>query len=174
MGGPHAAARIQLNDLAVTTMELLASQLASGKIKTRLIRASDLPWVAGDVDRLQQVLINLVLNAVQAMPDGGSLELETSVVHRNRPGLDDARPQDFVCVRITDTGAGIPAEIREKIFDPFYTTKSGQGGTGLGLAVVSGIVKEHDGWIEVTDGAGAGTSFRVYVPIGVDADADAA
>jgi signal transduction histidine kinase len=172
--GAHPAARIQLNDLAVTTMELLAGQLASGKIKSRLLRANDLPWVAGDVDRLQQVLINLVLNAVQAMPDGGSLEIETSVAHRTRPGLDDARPQDFVCVRVTDSGTGIPADSRDRIFDPFYTTKSGQGGTGLGLAVVSGIVKEHDGWIEVGDGAGTGTSFRVYVPIGVDADADAA
>jgi len=173
--GAHPAARIQLNELAVTTMELLAGQLASGKIKTRLIRAEGLPWVAGDVDRLQQVLINLVMNAVQAMPDGGQLELETSTSHRTRPGLDDARPQDFVCVRVTDSGAGIPADIRDRIFDPFYTTKTGQGGTGLGLAVVSGIVKEHDGWIEVGDGAsGAGTSFRVFVPIGVDADADAA
>jgi two-component system cell cycle sensor histidine kinase/response regulator CckA len=65
---------------------------------------------------------------------------------------------------VRDTGVGIPADIRDKIFDPFYTTKTGQGGTGLGLAVCSGIVKEHDGWIDVDDGAQGGTVFTVYVP----------
>jgi signal transduction histidine kinase len=172
--GAHPAARIQLNDLATTTMELLAGQLASGKIRPRLVRADGLPWVAGDADRLQQVLINLVMNAVQAMPDGGSLELETSAIRRTRPGLEDARPQAFVCIRVTDSGTGIPDDIRDKIFDPFYTTKEGQGGTGLGLAVVSGIVKEHDGWIELGEPGAGGSTFRVFVPIGVDADADAA
>jgi signal transduction histidine kinase len=166
--GAHPAARIQLNTLTQSTMELLAGQLASNKIKARVARNDSLPWVSGDADRLQQVLINLVMNAVQAMPDGGSLEVETSTVRRTRPGLEDARPREFVCVRIADTGAGIPAENREKIFDPFYTTKEGQGGTGLGLAVVSGIVKEHDGWIEVADGASGGTAFRVFVPTGAE------
>jgi len=167
--GAHPAERIQLDQLVVTTMELLAGQLASHKIKTKVVRAPALPWVAGDADRLQQVVINLVMNAVQAMPDGGSLEVEAAEIRRTRPGLEDARPQGFVCIRIADTGGGIPAEIRERIFDPFYTTKEGQGGTGLGLAVVSGIVKEHDGWIEIADGAAGGTTFRVFVPAGVEA-----
>ena len=166
VGSPHAD-RVQLNAVTLTTMELLAGQFSGGKIRTRLVRAEGLPWVAGDADRLQQVLINLLLNAVQAMPDGGNLELETMYVRRTRPGLDDDRPQDFVCLRVSDTGAGIPAEIREKIFDPFYTTKEGQGGTGLGLAVCSGIVKEHDGWIEIADGPSGGTTFRVYLPAGL-------
>jgi len=69
-----------------------------------------------------------------------------------------------VALSVSDTGVGIPAEIKDKIFDPFYTTKEGQGGTGLGLAVCSGIVKEHDGWIDVEEHEGGGTVFRVYLP----------
>src|SRR5262249_19586432 len=135
------------------------------KVRTRLERAEGLPRVSGDADRLQQVLINLLLNAVQAMPDGGALAVETKLVRRTRPGLEgSSAEQQFVTFSVTDTGVGIPTEIRDKIFDPFYTTKEGQGGTGLGLAVCSGIVKEHDGWIDVEDGESGGTAFHVYLP----------
>jgi signal transduction histidine kinase len=161
VGTPERGA-IKLNDLVATTMELLSGQFASAKVKTKIDRAELLPSVAGDADRMQQVLINLLLNAVQAMPDGGSLAIETRLVRRTRPGLE--AEGDFVSVAITDSGCGIPAEIREKIFDPFYTTKEGQGGTGLGLAVCSGIVKEHDGWIDVEDAPACGSVFRVFVP----------
>ncbi|HSN26805.1 MAG TPA: HAMP domain-containing sensor histidine kinase [Kofleriaceae bacterium] len=160
--GGHGKAEVNLNELALTTMELLSGQFSSAKVKTRLDRAEGLPRIAGDSDRLQQVMINLLLNAAQAMPDGGSLAVETRAVRRNRPGLDAA--QSFVVFSVTDTGVGIPEDIRDKIFDPFYTTKEGRGGTGLGLAVCSGIVKEHDGWIDVEDAEGGGTVFRVYLP----------
>jgi signal transduction histidine kinase len=162
--GAAGKADLNLNELALTTMELLASQFTSARVKTRLDRAEGLPRISGDVDRLQQVLINLLLNAVQAMPDGGALAVETLLVRRTRPGLEGGTEQAFVSVTVQDNGVGIPAEIRDKIFDPFYTTKEGQGGTGLGLAVVSGIVKEHDGWIDVEDSDGGGTVFRVYLP----------
>ena len=162
--GHTSPALVDLNDLSVSTVELLAGQFSSAKVRTRVDRAEALPRVAGDADRLQQVLINLLLNAVQAMPDGGSLSLETRVVRRTRPGLETNADQQFVSFSIADTGVGIPADIKDKIFDPFYTTKEGQGGTGLGLAVCSGIVKEHDGWIDVEDGASGGTVFRVYLP----------
>ncbi len=89
---------------------------------------------------------------------------ETRPVHRTRPGLEGGKEQDFVLLAVTDTGHGIPADIRDKIFDPFYTTKEGRGGTGLGLAVCSGIVKEHDGWIDVGDHAGGGAIFSIYLP----------
>jgi len=163
VGTPEQSA-VNLNELALTTMELLAGQFSAAKVKTRLERAEGIPRVAGDRDRLQQVLINLMLNAVQAMPEGGKLQVETRVERRARPGLEGGAEQDFVQLAIIDTGIGIPAEIKDKIFDPFYTTKEGQGGTGLGLAVVSGIVKEHDGWIDVEDAADGGTAFRVYLP----------
>jgi signal transduction histidine kinase len=162
--GAAGKAEVNLNELSLTTMELLSSQFASAKVKTRLDRAEGLPRVAGDSDRLQQVLINLLLNAVQAMPEGGALAVETRSVRRTRPGLEGGADQAFVSFSVRDNGVGIAAEIKDKIFDPFYTTKEGQGGTGLGLAVVSGIVKEHDGWIDVEDASGGGTVFRVYLP----------
>ena len=162
--GPPELARVNLNTLTLTTMELLASQFSAAKVKTRLTRAEGLPAVQGDGDRLQQVLLNLLLNAVQAMPDGGALAVETAVVTRQRPGLELSPEQPFVRLEVTDTGVGIPADRRDKIFEPFYTSKDGQGGTGLGLAVCAGIVKEHDGWIEVDDGATGGAVFRIYLP----------
>jgi signal transduction histidine kinase len=163
VGTPEQAA-VNLNELVLTTMELLSGQFSNAKVKTRLERAENLPRVAGDKDRLQQVLINLLLNAVQAMPEGGKLRVETKAATRTRPGLESGAEQQFVELAVSDTGIGIPADIKDKIFDPFYTTKEGQGGTGLGLAVVSGIVKEHDGWIDVEEVEGGGTSFRVYLP----------
>ncbi len=160
--GATGKAEINLNELSLTTMELLGGQFSAAKVRTRLERAEGLPRVAGDADRLQQVLINLLLNAVQAMPDGGSLVVETQAVKRTRPGLEDGAEQSFVSFSVEDTGVGVPEAIRDKIFDPFYTTKDGQGGTGLGLAVCSGIVKEHDGWIDIENNEGGGTIFRVY------------
>ena len=155
---------VSLNELCLTTMELLGGQFASAKIRTTLARAEGLPAVGGDPDRLQQVLLNLLLNAMQAMPDGGVLRVETSAVTRQRPGLELAPEQAYVKVEVTDSGTGIPEDLRDKIFEPFFTTREGKGGTGLGLAVVSGIVKEHDGWIEVADAARGGTTFRVFLP----------
>jgi signal transduction histidine kinase len=164
VGAPERTA-VNLNELALTTMELLGGQFSNAKVKTRLERAEGLPALAGDRDRLQQVLINLLLNAVQAMPDGGKLNVETCTIKRARPGLEGSPEHEFVQIAITDSGVGIPAEIKERIFDPFYTTKGRQGGTGLGLAVVFGIVKEHDGWIDVEDADGGGTVFRVSFPV---------
>ncbi|MBK7538785.1 MAG: HAMP domain-containing protein [Myxococcales bacterium] len=163
VGGPGRE-RVNLNELSLTTMELLSSQFSAGKVKTRLVRAEGLPAVAGDPDRLQQVLINLLLNAQQAMPEGGALTVETSQILRTRPGLAEGPAQRFVQLEVADTGGGIPPEIQDKIFDPFFTTKKGSGGTGLGLAVCSGIVKEHDGWIDVESAPGGGAVFRVLLP----------
>lgn len=162
--GPPGMSRLNLNQLTLTTMELLGSQFAAAKVKTRLIRAEGLPQVLADSDRVQQVLLNLLLNAIQAMPDGGAVTVETSVVTQQRPGLELAPEQAFVRVEVADTGPGIPPDRRDKIFEPFYTSKDGQGGTGLGLAVCAGIVKEHDGWIEVDEAASGGAVFRVYLP----------
>lgn len=162
--GAPAVEQVNLNEVTLTTMEFLAGQFSGARVKTRLDRAEGLPPVQGSSDRLQQVLINLLLNSVQAMPDGGTLTVETGSVTRRRPGLEMEAEAKYVVLEITDNGVGIPADQRDKIFEPFYTSKTGSGGTGLGLAVCHGIVKEHDGWIEVTDAPESGTIFRVYLP----------
>ena len=126
--------------------------------------AVDLPAVVGDADGLQQVFINLVHNAVQAMADGGEMTVRVGVEHRRKGGLDLAPPEQYVVVSVADTGVGISEEVREKIFEPFFSTKRHGDGTGLGLTVVLGIVKEHDGWIDVAAVEPRGAEFRVYLP----------
>ncbi len=111
----------------------------------------------GDPVQMHQLIVNLALNAADSMPDGGSLVFRTSLDQESDP------PQ--VVVAITDTGCGIPEENRERIFEPFFTTRESGKGTGLGLAVVSRIVKQHSGRIEVESGMGTGTTFRVYFPL---------
>jgi signal transduction histidine kinase len=155
---------VNLNEVTLTTMDFLEQKLAAARVRSTLTRAEGLPPVRGNADQLQQVLLNLLVNAVQAMPEGGILRLETLVIVRRRPGLEVAPERPYVLVEVSDTGVGIPRDQREEIFAPFYTSRAGDGGTGLGLAVSYGIIKEHDGWIEVDDAPGGGTVFRVFLP----------
>ena len=145
-------------------LSLLDHQLERASIEVTRELPDDLPPVRGDADGLQQVFINLIHNAAGAMPDGGTLTLSAHALTRRKGGLDLAPPQRYVAVEISDTGEGIPEEQREQIFDPFYSTKRKGEGTGLGLTVVLGIVKDHDGWIEVEPGEVAGAVFRVFLP----------
>ena len=121
------------------------------------------PLVAGDPTQLQQVLLNLAVNARDAMPEGGMLTVETKNVT-----WDVGRPGKFLRVSVKDTGTGISAEIRERIFEPFFTTKPRDQGTGMGLAMVYGIVENHGGWIEVDANDGGGSRFAAYLPIAAD------
>ncbi len=126
-----------------------------------------LPNVVGDSGMLSQVFINLAINARDAMPDGGTLEIETRNLvidaGEKRPH-PDAREGRFVSVEVRDNGEGISAEIVPRIFEPFFTTKEVGKGTGLGLAMVYGIIKEHEGWVEVDSGVGQGTRFTILLP----------
>ena len=99
------------------------------------------------------------------MPGGGTLRITTEQVVRRKGGLDLSPPAEYVVLTIADTGRGIPAADRDKIFEPFFTTKDDGQGTGLGLAVSNGIVKDHDGWIEVDSPRGGGAVFRVFLPV---------
>ena len=156
---------VNLNQVTLSTMEFLEGRFSAGKVSRTLARAEGLPAVKGDSDQLQQVLLNLLVNAIDAMPGGGQIRVETSLVTRRRPGLEVAPEQPVVVVEITDIGPGIDEASRDKIFEPFYTTKEGRGGTGLGLSVSHGIIKEHDGWIEVDAGpSGVGSAFRICLP----------
>ena len=130
------------------------------------------PEVPGDPDQIQQVCLNLITNAIHAMPNGGTLRITTETVTRRKGGLDLAPPAEYVVLSIADSGRGIPAADRDKIFEPFFTTKDAGQGTGLGLAVSHGIVKDHDGWIEVDSPPAGGAVFRVFLPCATAARAD--
>jgi CheY-like chemotaxis protein len=126
-----------------------------------------IPPVFADAGMIEQVLMNLALNARDAMPDGGRLVIGAWKVSVNE-AMARERPRrragEFVCLQVSDTGCGMTAEVAGRIFEPFFTTKSPGKGTGLGLATVYNIVQMHHGWIEVESKAGLGTVFKVFLP----------
>jgi PAS domain S-box-containing protein len=128
--------------------------------------AAGLPLVNADPGMIEQALMNLAVNARDAMPDGGRLVigLDAVEVDAARAAMHAVAPGRFVCLRVGDTGCGIPRENLSRLFEPFFTTKEIGKGTGLGLATVFGIVQQHQGWIEVESEVGKGTTFRVYLP----------
>jgi PAS domain S-box-containing protein len=133
-------------------------------ITTKL--ANRLPLITADVNQLHQVLINLCVNARDAMPSGGTLTLQTRLAGDDelQGKLPDSSPQQYVVVEVCDTGTGMSEEIRRRVFEPFFTTKERGKGTGLGLAVVYGIVQSHAGFVDVVSVPGDGSTFRVYLP----------
>jgi two-component system cell cycle sensor histidine kinase/response regulator CckA len=137
------------------------------RISVEAVRPHDLWPVRADPGQINQVLVNLCLNARDAMPQGGRLVLELKNVvldeDASRRHLE-ARPGEFVCLSVSDTGCGIPAEILPRIFEPFFTTKSQGKGTGLGLSMVYGIVRQHQGWVECVSEVGNGARFEIYLP----------
>jgi two-component system cell cycle sensor histidine kinase/response regulator CckA len=157
---------VDLNANIAEVVGLLRSTI-DPRIDLEVRAARDLWPVQGDPSQMNQVLMNLCLNARDALPSGGRIHLATANVNV----ADDycrlhleARPGDFVRLRVRDTGHGIPPEVLPRIFEPFFTTKGPAKGTGLGLAMVFGIVKQHQGWIDCTSVVGNGTCFDIYLP----------
>jgi two-component system, NtrC family, sensor kinase len=119
----------------------------------------------GDADKLLQVVVNLVANGIQSMPGGGAVRV-TARDERRVPAEDPTgAPRDYICVGVVDRGVGIPPQLITKVFEPFHSTRTNSGGTGLGLSVAQGIAREHEGWISVESAVGAGSSFEVHVPV---------
>ncbi len=143
---------VDLNRVLVETVSLVSHQLERAKVEVHLNLMPRLPLIKGNAGKLQQVFLNLVLNARDAMDAGGTLTISTSA------NEDSAR------IEVTDTGQGIPSENLSRIYDPFFTTKMARKGTGLGLSVTYGIVREHGGSIEVQSEPGAGTLFHLEFP----------
>jgi signal transduction histidine kinase len=160
-----------LNDVLWRTIKLIENDLPKN-VQVELDLTPGLPSITADAEQLKQVFINLALNAVQAMPDGGRLMVRTRRPHAPvEMGLSDSTPRysaDQVEVRFADTGAGIPEDALDRIFIPFYTTKT--KGTGLGLAISQRIVKGHGGTIEVQSRLGEGTEFVLRFPSAVALD----
>lgn len=161
-------------DLRDTISDLihLLNRLVGEKIRLILSHDPVLKPVRADKRQLEQVLMNLVVNARDAMPDGGEVRIETEVVVLNTPLTRDratVQPGEYVTVKVIDSGVGIPADKLQKVFEPFYTTKRTGEGTGLGLSTVYGIVKQTGGFIFVDSFQGHGSEFTVYLPVSTHA-----
>jgi signal transduction histidine kinase len=122
--------------------------------------------IHGDGGKLQQVFANLVVNGIQAMTDGGQLEVSLSSRQTTAPADYGGASGEYLCLSVCDQGQGISAADRPRIFEPFFTTKGSGEGTGLGLSVCDELVREHGGWIDVESELGKGTCFHVYLPRG--------
>jgi PAS domain S-box-containing protein len=158
---------IELNSALLRTIELLR-RLLGEHITVRLEAAPQPLWIDVDSGMLDQVIMNLCLNARDAMPNGGELVLSTANVvvdqefaHKHA----DARPGEYACLSVRDTGSGISPALLEHIFEPFFTTKETGKGTGLGLAAVYGIVRQHRGFVSIHSSLGNGSTFSVYLPL---------
>ncbi|HEY1267922.1 MAG TPA: PAS domain S-box protein [Candidatus Binatia bacterium] len=136
-----------------------------------VLEPGDISAVRADANQMTQALLNLSLNARDAMPDGGKLTLKTVAVERKKiPAAADARADSYVCIEVMDTGLGMDETVRQRLFEPFFTTKGVGEGTGLGLAVVYGIIKNHDGFVEVQSRPRMGSTFRIYLPAAGEGD----
>ncbi|WP_130509215.1 sensor histidine kinase [Krasilnikovia cinnamomea] len=155
---------VDLNAVLVSVRDLLAYVV--GEHVRLVTRPAATPLlIEAERSRLEQVLVNLVVNARDAMPDGGTVEIEASTARvEDDPAFPDVRPGWHALLVVRDTGAGMTNEVAEHIFEPFFTTKAKDKGTGLGLATVYGIVKEFGGGISVESELGVGTTFRMLLP----------
>ena len=143
---------LDLKQVVEDSLEMFHERLTRSRVQLELLLADPCPMVLADADQMSQVMINLVMNAVYAMPEGGTLRVALAPEHQ------------MVRLTVADTGHGIPREVIKKIFDPFFTTKEFGKGTGLGLTVVKGIIEEHQGSIAVESQEGTGTTFTILLP----------
>ncbi|MBA4137966.1 MAG: hybrid sensor histidine kinase/response regulator [Opitutus sp.] len=157
-------APLDLNQLTRELVALLAETFPRNLI-FNFVLEENLPPLLADQNQLQQVILNLCVNARDAMPSGGSLTIATTRVEGSAVPAAVVGGRACACLAVTDTGTGMPPEVRARIFEPFYTTKAVNKGTGLGLAVVYGIVASHEGTIEVESEPGVGSTFKVYLPL---------
>lgn len=150
----HDITEVDVNDVLKAVKPLLEPQAVANRVHIQVSAGSGLPLIETERNNLEQVIINLMLNAIQAMPDGGTLGVSTDFI--------DKYGEPYILIRISDTGKGIPASARDKIFDPFFTTK--HNGTGLGLAISLNMIRAIDGSITFESDEGKGTAFFVRIP----------
>ena len=154
--------------VVVLRMKKMLSQLIGENFEIQVDCPSGLPAILADKGGMEQTLINLVLNARDAMPAGGVIRFETGLSVLDEAAANsnpNARAGRFVWLAVSDHGCGMDSELLARIFDPFFTTKEVGKGTGLGLSTIQGIVKQHDGWVEVASQVGRGSTFKVLLPV---------
>jgi two-component system cell cycle sensor histidine kinase/response regulator CckA len=164
--------RVNLNDVIIKVERLLA-RLIGEDVEFRSILTDKDVTVLADAGQLEQILMNLVTNARDAMPDGGYVYIETRVVELDEASVkahDIRKPGAYAQILVTDSGMGMDQKTQERIFEPFFTTKEVGKGTGLGLAMVYGIIKQHNGFIEVESEIGRGTTLKIYLPMAPKAE----
>jgi PAS domain S-box-containing protein len=158
---------LNVNNVIMDTVKLIERMLGAG-IKLNIDLDDRLPFIHGDINQLEQVMMNLLVNARDAMPKGGHIHIAT----RYREVTDGmtyvphyVQPGHYALITVVDTGTGMPDQVVQKIFEPFFTTKERGKGTGLGLSMVYGAVKEHGGYIDVQSQVGCGSTFTIYLPV---------
>ena len=158
---------LNLADVLAELMNLLR-RLIGAQIKLEMVHGRDVGLIKVDQGQLEQVIINLVVNARDAMPQGGTVTIRTRAVKQEKPALrgqDEMPPGDYAAVEVADTGIGIPRENLQRIFEPFFSTKEVGSGTGLGLSTVYGIVRQTGGFVGVESQVNKGSAFTVYLPV---------
>ncbi|HYQ47684.1 MAG TPA: ATP-binding protein, partial [Thermodesulfovibrionales bacterium] len=150
---PLQLTEVMINDVLRDVVVLSASQARMARVRISE-DYGNVPPTTGDIDQLKQVFLNVITNAVHAMPDGGSLTIKTSM------------QGEYILLRISDTGHGIPEDIKKRIFEPFFSTKKDKG-TGLGLSISYRIIQDHGGRIDVESEEGKGTTFIIRLPVKV-------
>ncbi len=158
----------------VEDLAKMLRRIIGENIEVELLLSSDLRMVEGDVGSIEQVLMNLVVNARDALPHGGKVTIRTENAGFREdddkfPGVE---PGEYILLTVEDDGVGMDHNVQQHIFEPFFSTKAREEGTGLGLSVVYGIVQKHEGWINVYSEVGIGTTFKVYLPVASEAAAD--
>ena len=163
---PMQVQALDLNKLIEQESGALSALLGK-RISLETICRGNVPPVTADPTLVEQILRNLVLNARDAMPNGGTVTISTDAVRveeTDTHGNEESRPGSFVCLTVADSGCGITPDIQEHLFEPFFTTKTSGSATGLGLATVRGLVRQHSGWVEVESTPGIGSRFKVFFP----------
>ena len=153
-----------VNDLVTETMDMIRSTVPAS-IDVRFVAGEGMPNVEADNTQIQQVLINLILNARDALCGSGIITILTRLGSDTQAQAGAATDVEYAILEVEDNGVGIPKDVLHRIFEPFYTTKEVGKGTGLGLAMVYGIIKKHNGFIEVTSALGEGTKFSAFLPV---------
>ena len=163
---------LQINDV-VRDISNLLHRLIEENIRLKINLQDNLPLIKADVNQLGQIIMNLAINARDAMPNGGVLEIETALVTLDQVlvGLpEDILPGSYVLLSVSDTGMGMDEKVKHRLFEPFFTTKEAGRGTGLGLSTILSIAQRHNGYIQFDSRLGKGTVFRVYLPLTPDTE----